>query len=346
AVLVSYDYGQNLNLVSEDRMWHPKIGDLEGDSNGDVTHIAYLDEDTGDFAADWTLDGAAVTTNEHTKYLVDGRADTGWGLVFSNDPTGGNVIGLVCWFNDALDTMDVEEIEVTLDARMTSYAPGYGVKVNGFTGITLGDPPTLSGTKEISSALVLRFEEGNTATQSKITISAKDIGDPLKGIYIWWDRLSRKGSDEYALVKEVKVIGKKKATVLVQLTDSSYPDTDGGALHLSQFMYAPESYQKLVDNGYFAWIPERHRVKAINIGPGTFNTAVSLGRLVLLQSLVLEQQRNYSMTGKFKHIPPLGSTVLMQDGFQGVVLGVAYASDGGPETLTIRVLDFESGLVS
>jgi hypothetical protein len=91
AVEVTYNSGQNENLASSERMWHPEVGDDIGDTNPDpgdqsvVCSIDYQDVEAP-MVTGWVQDQAAVGNNVHTERLVDAYPWTGWGMTINPVP--------------------------------------------------------------------------------------------------------------------------------------------------------------------------------------------------------------------------------------------------------------------
>jgi hypothetical protein len=142
------------------------------------------------------------------------------------------------------------------------------------------------------------------------------------------------GGPLQASLKQVTVRGHQIKTVLVQLTDDETLS--------SQFLYAPLSVAKIVNA-----TDEMPRVDILDIGQATYNSAVSLGRLALLQGLAYKESRFYVIESNLRDgsIPTLGETATLEDGFTGTILGYKFRMDGGAETLEIRILDFTNTLV-
>jgi hypothetical protein len=207
----------------------------------------------------------------------------------------------------------------------------------GITDFTQGDPPSIGGDDPIaiSGGLTQGFSPGSTEGYSRVTLEAKDIGMDLQAILLRWDGPAAYGAEWLFVIRELEVKGYVNKTKLVQLTDNHKL----GAAYL----YAPTSYDKLIDA-----TQGQPRVKIIDIGPASDNVATSLGRLALLQALVLVQTRDFEIQAGqgqvIGTIPKLTQLVTVGD-LTGTVIGITYTSIGGEEILNLRVLNFDSGLI-
>lgn len=351
AVAIRYTTGGK-ELVSHARMWHEATnangGAALGSNSEKVQSIRFQDEeeprvDGFKLTSSDPDGGAGPNNNDHTDRTVDNFDTSGWGLNFQANP-GDTVDGLYAYFPGAPDTWQVEDIRVVLDARRNSEATDpYAFKLMGIEDYTISDPvanpPVLGGGDpvEISGALNVQFAEGGTEAFNKIILEANGLGRDLQAVLFRWNGCSTKqnANQRLCLVKEISVKGSKVKTQFVQLTNN--PKLD------STFLYAPESFTKLRDSTF-----GQPRVKILDVGQATDDAAISLGRLALLQSLVLEQSRIFEIQGQggrvIQSIPLLGDTVLCGD-FRGVCMGVDYSSVGGEEIMLLRLLDYESGLV-
>lgn len=341
AVLVEYEAGYNDNLVTYNRMWHLEVGDPAGENSVNVAHIVYSDDLYTNFADTWKETGGAGHNN-YTERLSDGQPDTGWGLHFQDNP-GSGVDGLWCYFSNPATSYTVDSIKIICDFRKNSGDNDpIHFKVMGVEVFDIADPSGSTGIVDISGNLVKLFEKDkNTMGFPTVELEATDIGIALQGIVLRWEGLPHTSSqnNRYCMVREIRVYGHKTKTVLVSLTDNV-------ALG-SKFMYAPLSYAKLFDDKL-----GQPRVKHLKIGGSTYNAAISLGRLQLLQSLLYDQTRVYVNNQPFTDIPELGKTVRMYDettgeSYEGVVLSEEFTYGAGEsETLTLRILDFTAGLIT
>jgi len=339
AVMVEYEAGYNDNLVTYDRMWHPQVGESCGSNSETVAHIRYSDDLYQNFASTW-IDTAGAGHNNFTDRLIDGQPDTGWGLAFTSNP-GSGVNGLWCYFSNPATAYTVDSIKVVCDFRRNSgNTDPIHFKVMGVENFDIVDPSGSTGIVDISGNLVKLFEKDkNTMGFPVVEMEATKIGQELEGIVLRWEGLPTgdSASDRYCMVRELKVLGHKTKTVLVSLTD----DWTLG----SKFMYTRLSYPKLLDANL-----GQPRVKTLKIGASTYNAAISLGRLQLLQTLLYDQTRLYTNNKSFTDIPELGKTVTMRDNdgdYTGVVLAEEYSyGNGESETLNLRVIDFSAGLIS
>jgi hypothetical protein len=339
AVLVKYTSGQNQNLISHDRMWHPDTSDNVGDNTESPTHVAYQDEEQP-MLDGWTWD-ATSSNNLHTNRLTDGFATSGWGLRFGANP-GPNSILLYCWFDDSANTYLIDEVEVIVDCRRHSHSTNpVHVMVKGAESYTVENNPSPTLTF-ISGALNKEFAGSKHLDAiNKLKLHAEDIGWEGAAIAIVYDGMATwKGTQSgygntnmrLGLVKSIKVIGQQVKTKLVQITNDYKLSAD-------YLWVKAATYNKLIDANL-----GQPRVQILDIGQASEDTAQSLGRLALLQSLILEQSRNYEIQHGLDDIPQMGDKVTCVD-YTGLCLGVDYTSIGGEEVLNLRVVNFDAGLI-
>lgn len=347
-VRVVYTAGQNENLVSVERCWHPAKGEAVGDDSENVKTVVYQDEEQPNLKGYEKSNPTLTGNNEKTDRLFDRLETTAWGLRFDTTSPGAKADCLYCWFNNGLDTFTVDEVEVIVDARRESKSGSlFHFQVLGVTDTSDNwtlDPTTVpEGNKVgLSARLDLRFAEGGTDAFNKVKLSAKDIGIEAEGIVCRWNGMAADVDGAFqALLKEITVRGHLTKTVLVQLTDDAKLD--------SEYIYAPLSYAKLVDSNF--GMP---RIGQLDIGQSTYNAAVSLGRLALLQGLAYKATRFYELQAfiRDEDIPTLGTTAVMEKGtseaFTGVVIGYKFTynkTGNGDETLELRLLDFTDTLI-
>lgn len=341
ACLIEYTSGQNVNLVAPERFWHPSQNNEDvGDNNKKVVDGRSVATGGGEFG-DWkAVDLTGINNSEFTARLTDGDQTSGFGVRFGNADPGAKADCFYAWFNDALDLFTIDEVSVIVDARKESSGVSpYHFKVLGvnFTdGPWILNPQAVPEANKIglSGALDLRFEAGGTMSFNKVEVTASDIGIKAQGIVLRWNGMSIDSSDRrYALVKEITVKGHLTKTVLVQLTDD---DSLG-----SKFLYAPLSFAKMIDDTL-----GQPKVQVLKIGQATYNSAVSLGRLAVLQGLFYKASKLYDVRSFHPGscVPTIGQTAKFQDGTSGVVLNYSFRVEGS-EFLSVRVLDFTSILV-
>lgn len=344
AIMVSYETGLNINMVSPDRMWHPAKGEAVGSNAIAVQNIWFQDEE--EIRLDgWEKINATATGNNHfTDRLTDALKTSGWGMRFQSDP-GEQADVLYMWFDVALNTFIVDAVDFVLDCRRfiqatnTYHFECLGIDAN-FDKV---DPTNIPEANKIniSGGLDFRLPAGWSDAWNAVEIGAEDIGALLQGLVCRYNGMSTRNNENQnlALIKEIRVRGRQRKTVTVQLTDD---DTLG-----SQFLYAPVTYAKLLrDDG--AAINTSHQVKRFFIGQGTFNSAVSLGRLALLQNLAYHRTRQYRISAHLggKGLPEVTDTVTMiQSDFTGIVMDKRYELNKGVETLNLRLLDYRSVII-
>ena len=337
ACLIEYTSGQNVNLVSTERMWHPsRNNETVGDNAIVVQHTMYQDEEEPRIDG-WNKDFTNGKYNLRTERLTDGMETTGWGLAFNGNP-GDNADCLYGWFNDALDSFLIDEVEILLDCRRQSCAVSpYHFQVLGIdANFDKNNPENIPEANKIglSGGLDLRFAEGGTDGFNKVNVAAKDIGIDAQGIVLRWNGMSADlGGIRYCLVKEITVRGHLTHTVLVQLTDD---DAKG-----AEYLYAPSSYAKMISSNL-----GQPKVQVLKIGQATYNSAISLGRLAVLQGLFYKMSRLYEMQSFHPGscVPTLGQTAHFQDGTTAIILGFNF-SIRRDEVLSVRSLDFTSVLI-
>jgi len=137
-------------------------------------------------------------------------------------------------------------------------------------------------------------------------------------------------------LKEFIVEGSTKRSVFIHTTNVQADNN-------SRTLYAPDTHDKLVN--------PTHRVLEIDIGIATEGSAITLGRAILLQRLVLEDAREIVVSLKGKSIPKLMQTVqiyseVSDDNYAGVVLAKQYVLENGIENLTLLLRDFTAPLLT
>jgi hypothetical protein len=343
AVLMVFHSGQNTNLASPDKMWHPAHGENVGDNSVPVQSVVYQDEEEKRLDG-WDMTNDVFGNNHFTERLVDGVSTSGWGLRFAAEP-GANADVLYGWFTDGLDTRKVDTVEVILDCRRRSVAPDtyhfefLGVDAN----FDKNDPTNIPEANKInlSGALDFRLPHGGTDAFNQVEIGSDEIAQDLQGFVCRFNGMSHRVNinQSLALIKEIKITGRQERSVLVQLTRD---DTQG-----AEYLYAPNTYARLLNwDGAQTNVPPQ--VDRIEIGQATYNSAVSLGRLVLLQRLAYHKTRFYVFESHLanKAIPEVGGTItVVQDDFTGVVLHKEYTARNGRENLRTRLMDFRSVII-
>ena len=352
--LIVYNSGQNENLVSTERAWHPQVGDTIGDNSKEVDFILHIDDTDGEkslITGWWDNRTTATGHNNYTNRMFDGRPDSGWGLHVGNGSPGDAADVLYLWFDDALDSFTVDTISVLIDCRRFSHTTDpFHIEILGIdANFDKTDPTNIPGANKIamSGELDLRFKNGVLDQFNEIELSAKDMGIELQGIVIRFNGMATHGSGpvgntnmRLALIREIKVTGHLNKSVFVSLTNSTTVTNDATTL------YAPLTYNKLLQ--YYSGADHiAPQVDILKIGQSSYNAAVSLGRLALLQKLGYKALRQYELVGYLENydLPTLGDTATFSDGFTGVVVGIQFTVSRGVETLSLRVLDFTDTLV-
>lgn len=354
AVEIVYDSGEK-NLAHWERMWHPDRGDTVGTLSAAISGFMYQDEEHIKMAG-WNIDETSNGNNLYTKRLTDGRKETGWGLDLDTVGNPGTTADcLLLWFDDDVATYVIDKVSILVDCRRHSHPTNPFIfrvlAVENFTDVT-SDPPTYDAPVFFAGSMYLAFPaSSHLDAMNQVEVKGEDIAFSCEGLLFRWDGMAtRAGAYDnfgntdirHCLLKEIEVIGRRVRSKLVQLTDNFKLGSD--------FLYAPTSYAKLIDANM-----GQPRVKILEVGTATENVARSLGRLALLQSLVLEHTRTYEIkAGKGQEIgaiPKLTELVTAQDPedasrvFTGTVMGVNFTNVGGEEILTLRLLDYDSGLI-
>jgi len=356
-VLISYFAGQNLNLASVERCWHPQFGDTVGDNSKAVNFIMYQDKEGPQITGYWDNRSQTVGHNNFTDRIFDGQPDSAWGLHVGTGSPGANADILFLHFNDALDTFIIDRIKIILDIREFSHPTDpYHFEIVGVDeNYDKADPTNIPDANriKISGALDLRFKAGDTVALKEVTIEVSDLGVELQGIILRWNGMTTHGKGtavdgvyygntnmRMALVKEIQVEGHLNRTALVSLTN------DDGVTEQANLLYAPLTYAKLL-RYYDAATHIAPQIDIYKIGQSTYDAAVSLGRLALLQKLAYKAMRFYRMEAYLENydLPTLGDTAAMSDGFTGVIIGWQFIITSGEETLNLRILDFDDTLV-
>lgn len=357
AVRVTYRGGVNFNLCSQERCRHATVGNASetlGAEGLEVQSIAYMNGPDLPKVEAYSFDTTASDGNLHTGNLFDGRNDTAWGVVADPD-TGASPVqrspgeganAIFCWFgtSSTASNFNVTQAEMTFDARRicagenmssTGERDPFNIKMLGVTGYTADTYPSSPTTVNLSAELEYNIENRgsnnkNTDSLDTVRLEGEVPNVTCNAIVIQSDGFSgnRSGSLRWLLVKDIFVRGTTTKSTLITLTDSTSSSNDGTTL------YKPDAYAKLIDSNY-----GMHRVVDLDIGVGTEETAISIGRVFLRTMLQIFETRTFVYT-KFNSIPQLGDTVNC-DGYQGVCMARTLSMDPVEgEKLTIRVLDF------
>src|SRR3990167_4997732 len=340
-VEVTYQIPFNDNLAAPQRMWHPNINTETIGANAQQVDQFFYQNEEGPLLDGWNKDGGSSSNNVYTDRLTDGFDTTGWGLKFGPTSPGANADFLYGWFGDetTAEVRRVENIKIILDCRRFSdvtdpyWFQFLGIADNGGGGFNPADPQaTVAGDIiYLSANLDKRFADGSLDAFNKVTIEAEGIGKDIEAWICRSNGMSTMGDAKtrLALIKEITITGNVIRSVLVQLTNS---DTEN-----SQFIYAPNTYAKLIDVN-----DGQPRILRVEVGVQTLNSAISLGRLALLQGLFYKATGFYGLRGKLRDgdIPTLAETATFQDGRTATILGWHYRADQGRESLEIRTLDF------
>jgi hypothetical protein len=336
AAVINYNLGLDYNLISPTRTWHPAVGDSLG--SGTVSHIWLMDYDKAD-GGGWKKDNT-VSVHEHGTYrIIDGISNTGWAISSIGDP-GDNCQVLWCWFTDAVDTIMLDNLEITYDFRNKVYE-SFDVNIYGITSFNTSNPPASTGLVDLSASLFIGFDSQGTVLsssgQGEVKVSAKDIGVECQGIVIVFNHMPADNGGGYrrAAIRNIRATSLQNKQVFVKIGDTA---TD------STIVYAPASYAKLVsvnDN------LDQHRVRFEKIGTASKNMAISLGRLLVQDSLVLTQIRTFIISSIFikQRIPTLGQTIQV-----GTYIGICIKynhklEEDGEETLDMDLLDLTARLI-
>jgi len=353
AINVQYSAGQNSNLAAWQRTWHVAKGDVIG---GKTCGGFYYMEKESTEGASRIFVQETTNNSAFTPLMFDNIDASGYGISIlstTGDPTEADLI--YHWFNGDLAEAIIDEIEIILDARNISIETNpyhfriLGIKkfdepISGGGVDWTADPTTIVSVTnpdsivEISGALDLRFPSGSTAAYGKVKLGAKNIGVKLVGLVDRWygmAQIEQGGNQRIGMIKELSVRGFTTRTVRVQLTNS-----DAVALD-STYLYAPLAYNKLL-RYYSGAAHISHQVSNLEIGQATYDSAISLGRLALLQGLAYKQSRFYEIQAHLENIniPNLTKTVTCADGFTGVLISRHYSAASGFEHFSCRVLDF------
>jgi len=343
AIVALYSDVRPVQLACSGNTWFFTNGDLNVHGSGaDVACLMYMDKD-GWGRDGWNEDAVMINHKYKAYKLFDGLRTTGVGVQFDADPAGTKVPLFYFWFGDETTPVSkaVDRIEIVLDPRrVSSDGNPFDVEVVGYK--TVSDPtttpPTVSGETALGGAAQVTLTPGFADDKPEIIIEISEIGEVLQGIGIKYGGVSWDGggAKPAVLLKQVRVYGRENSAEFIQITDDTAKSSGSDA---PLYMYAPESYAKIVDAAF-----GQHHEKTVDFGAASRNAAISLARLTLLQSLVLWNTREYVIP-HIEYVPQIGETVLMPDGYSGVVLGKQIELYGGTARLQLRVLDFGAVLV-
>jgi hypothetical protein len=352
AVCVVYKYEIPLNKCMVGRWFHPTPGLQTGANNANVV---YTNTQNEEFPSGFGWKDLIHESDKHDLNVVclkitDGKSSTGGGYRVDADP-GLNAVGGYVWFDEdddgACEDFIVDKIKVVLDLRRMS-DPSSPIKCR-VVGYDTFVPPTFDGSDNIltepipgneinlSSTLSFEFLENlSTDDVAAYQLEASGISKTCQAIGIIWDGMPRTLDGIFwSHIKEVEVYGYENKYVLIKLNNG----TDSPSYIDSTDYVAADSYEKMVDSNFGLY-----KVKKIDVGVCSDEAAVSLGRLALLESLALSQQRTYEIES-FTNVPKIGDTVIMADGFQGVVLSVGLHYANAAKTMVLRVLNLDDILI-
>lgn len=367
AVCVKYQLPLEYNLINPVRSYGLIIGedgheilggsgsDFIGSESEGVTRTDYMLADKEDAAGwiniDFTGSSDRVQRTGLTNLITDNQLSTGWGFAWSNDP-GTNVFPWFWWFNSEDSpinkTFNIKKVKITFDFRTKTFNPDpIDVQIMGireftppsYVGGSLITPPdaapTTTNVFPLHAALSYKAQgEGDTKGLGSVTLEADDIYEDCQALTLKVDGWAKK-SGWIIRIRNIEVYGNPVRSALIRLTGAG--STDSGY----SFYRADKSYVKLITSD-----SPTYKVKILDIGTSTKNGALSLGRLALLQSLVLAKQRTYLLPSTT--VPVLGTTVRVPDTdgiFEGVVIGAGFEAENGDGSLTLRLLNLNDELI-
>lgn len=370
AVEVAYEEIRRPNLLSPDRCWHPALNDPLGANGELVKKIIWRTRPNSEEGASaglgWQQEDSTASNAQRVERVFTDDPNTAWGLqTVNNDSPGADADALVCWFDNVTSGLPalqpVQRVKVLLDLGWTNnttdpvHVQVLAVTGTGFDVTT--DPPTYTTADlaPIGADFEIRFENdpddyGNMRRFQEVMLEADDVGMNMRGIVVRYQGMpSRKLDGERrrtAAVTTLRAEGPRISTVLVQTTASAGQD--------ATYLYAPASHAKLRDLS--AGTPA---VSTIFVGPNTRETATAIGRLWLLNALLLINTYDLVCT-LADGLPLLGvDTVEITDagGFDSTtgqfitraVRGLAQewtlSVQNGEETLRVVLRDYQGGLL-
>lgn len=374
AVEVGYEEIRQPNLLSPDRCWHPALNQSLGTNGGVVKKIIWRDmpnfEEKAQAGLGWQGKNATASTAELVERIFDDNPNRSWGLQMDYghlSTVGPPADALVCWFGDVTAGLPalqpVQRVKAQLDLGWSNNdTEPVHVQVLALTGSGVDistDPPTYADAdlSPIGADFEIRFENkpddyGNMRRFQEIVLEADDVGLNMRGLIVRYLGMpDRKGPTDdnrrrTAAVTTLRVEGPRVSTVLIQTTASSGQD--------ATYLYAPASHAKLRDAT--AGVPA---VATIFVGPNTRETAIAIGRLWLVNALLLVNTYDVVCT-LAEGLPLLGlDTVEVADagGFnsttgqfvttalRGLAQEWTLRLVGGEETLRVVLRDYRRGLL-
>jgi hypothetical protein len=349
AVLVKYKYEIPINLLTPFNYIQPNTGDLVGDNDASVLHCVgqtSQGQKWEDYVDDTDVRNMCATL---ARGIIDGKKQSGSGWRTADlDRPGPNVYAAICYFDDNRDgvceDITLDRIRLILDlSRGSDTVDPLSFKVVGFTSFTppvynldgtVNTPYSFTGEIDLATNLSATFPPAlDTDDLKAYTVEATGISKTCQAVAIKFDGLPRTRDGSFTShIMEFEVYGYETRALLIKLGDET------SALDYT-YLTASGSFSKLVDDEYGLY-----KLKIIDIGTATDAAAASLGRLALLESIALSQQRYYEID-QFTEIPILGQTCLFKDNFAGVVLGVGLHINEAGKTLTVRALNLNDVLI-
>ena len=300
------------------------------------------------------------------QYVTDGLESTGYGLEYGTNPgvtapenqytfftwfdEPGYYSGAVC--NPVLISKARAVVDVRKKADSGTYTGDFSLDIQ-VVGITAFTSPKLwdAATEDLAPVFAvadvvdlpgmrIRYQGDQDLTGvSKVELEAEDINLSLAAGCVKYNAASfESGSTDntFCRLKELVFEESTKRSVFVRLTDDA---TDGD----SRTVYAPLTYAKLVN--------PNHKVIEVDNGDVIYDgAAISLARAILLQRLVLEDSREYTLKlSASETMPALTSTIRILVGtedYTGVVLAREYTLERGVETVTVVVRDFTAPILT
>lgn len=158
-VCVTYSSDSPSQLATLTRMWHPKPGDqFNTDGSPNDTYVAaiiYSGQNRSVADDNYLSDLTATHNSPHLRNIVDGRKDTGWGLLMDGPDTAFDdedpAAVLYAWFGNSAAV--ISAIYIVIDMR--GFVPGGFtlLDVVGLDAYTPGDPPTVGNVIQLADAL-------------------------------------------------------------------------------------------------------------------------------------------------------------------------------------------------
>jgi hypothetical protein len=333
ACLVQYNLGLDYNLCAPTRYWRPVVGDTVGSVNCEFVWKYSLEK------GKWTRNDTETTNHQYGwKDILDRNETTGTGVGLDGYSATADMFFF--WFDDAAADYVIDTIECLMSFEEV-IDTAFSCDILGITSFNIANPPASTGFIPLSASCHIEFDPGTEVQgskgQSSVKLTAEKVGVKCQGIVIRYTGASARTEHaawKWGLLKEIRLTGFQDKSVLVKISDTPLDARD---------VYAPLSYAKLV-----AALPglDQHRSRIVKIGTATYNMAVSLGRLLVQDTLVLSQIHTYRVTSNIQ-IPTIGDTVRMgADGFEGVCIMFDHsANNGGEETLTVDLYNINSPIV-